>query len=280
MKDKILVFQSDFGLNEGTVSQMYGVASKVDPSLKMYDITHNIPQFDIWEASYSLYQTCHAWPKETVFVSVVDPGVGSSRKSVVAKTSAGHYIVTPNNKSLTHLHKYVGIVELREIDESVNRIKGSEKSHIFHGRDVYAYTGARLASGVIDFEGVGPLLSLEAIESYPLIEPRIIGSEITGALDIIDIHFGMLWSNIPIEYFEKLNIHFGDYINVTIYNKRKQMYKKRVLYGKSFASVKKGEDLLYNNEIGNLAIATNLENFAKKYNLSAGIGWTISLITI
>ena len=280
MKDKLLVFQSDFGLDEGTVSQMYGISAGVDPTLRMYDITHNIPQFNTWEASYSLYQTCHAWPSETVFVSVIDPGVGSNRKSVVAKTSAGHYIVTPNNGTLTHINKYVGIVELREIDESVNRLKGSEKSHIFHGRDVYAYTGARLASGVIDFEGVGPVLPIESVDSYPLKDPRIIGSEVTGTLDIVDVHFGMLWSNIPIEYFEKLNVQFGDYVNVIIYKDRKQMYKSRILYGKSFASVRKGEDLLYNNEIGNLAIATNLENFAKKYNLKAGIGWTISLITI
>lgn len=280
MKDKLLVFQSDFGLLEGTVSQMYGIAAQVDPMLKMYDLTHNIPQFDTWEASYSLYQTCHAWPKETVFVSVVDPGVGSNRKSVVALTKAGHYIVTPDNKSLTHINKYVGIVELREIDESVNRVKGSEKSHIFHGRDVYAYTGARLASGVIDFEGVGKKLDVSSINSYDLTDPIIENKKIIGSLDIVDIHFGMLWSNIPIEYFEKLKVKFNDYIDVVIYYKNNEMYKKRVLYGKSFASVEKGEDLIYNNEIGNLAIATNLENFAKKYNLNAGIDWTISLITI
>jgi len=280
MKDKLLVFQSDFGLFEGTVSQMYGIAAKVDPTLRMYDLTHSIPQFNIWEASYSLYQTCHAWPEQTVFVSVIDPGVGSNRRSVVAKTKTGQYIVTPDNGTLTHIHKHVGVVELREIDESVNRVKGSEKSHVFHGRDVYAYTGARLASGIIDFEGVGPLLDIETINTYPLKDARIIGSEVIGSLDIVDTHFGMLWSNIPIEYFEKLNIQFGDYVNVIIYFKRKQMYKKRVLYGKSFASVEKGEDLMYNNEIGNIAIATNLENFAKKYKLSAGIGWTISLITI
>lgn len=280
MKDKLLVFQSDFGLMEGTVAQMYGIAAKVDPSLRMYDLTHNIPQFNTWEASYSLYQTCHAWPKGTVFVSVVDPGVGSNRKGVVALTKQGHYIVTPDNGSLTHINKYVGIIELREIDESVNRVKGSEKSHIFHGRDVYAYTGARLASSVIDFEGVGPKLNINSVNTYELHDPKISGNKITGTLDIVDVHFGMLWSNIPINYFEDLKVKFDDYINVLIYYKGKQMYQKKILYGKSFASVLKGEDLIYNNEIGNLAIATNLENFAKKYNLSAGVNWTISLITI
>ncbi len=280
MKDKILVFQSDFGLLEGTVSQMYGVSMQVDPTLRIFDLTHNIPQFNIWEASYSLYQTCHAWPKETVFVSVVDPGVGSNRKSVVALTKQGHYIITPNNKSLTHLNEYVGIVALREIDETVNRIKGSEKSHVFHGRDVYAYTGARLASGVIDFKGVGPLLDLDEIDTYELTAPSLYNDYCTGTLEIVDIHFGMLWSNIPLVYLEKLNVKFDDYLDVKIFYKEKEVYHQKVLYGKSFASVKKGDHLIYNNEIGNLAIATNLGNFAKENNFSAGVDWTISLKTI
>ena len=174
MPNKILVFQSDFGLLEGTVSQMHGIAMKVDPTLRIFDLTHLISKFNTWEASYSLYQTCHAWPEETVFVSVIDPGVGSSRVSVVAKTSAGHYIVTPDNGTLTHLKKHVGIEAVREIDEAVNRVKGSEKSHVFHGRDVYAYTGARLASGVIDFEGVGPAFPVQDIVMHKIIDLSLI----------------------------------------------------------------------------------------------------------
>ncbi|MCK5762203.1 MAG: SAM-dependent chlorinase/fluorinase [Candidatus Izimaplasma sp.] len=280
MNNKFLVFQSDFGREGGSVSQMYGIALQVDPDIRIFDITHNIPQFNTWKGSYSLYQSCYAWAKGTVFVSVIDPGIGKNRRRVVALTKAGHYIVTPDNCSLSHINKYVGIVELREIDESVNRLTGSEESNIFLGRDVFAYTGARLASGEINFEEVGPKLDVKSVCSFELSNPRLIGSEAIGSIDIVDGHFGMLWSNIPIEYFEKLNVQFGDYVNVIIYKDRKQMYKSRILYGKSFASVRKGEDLLYNNEIGNLAIATNLENFAKKYNLKAGIGWTISLITI
>lgn len=277
MKDKLLVFQSDFGLLEGTVSQMYGISAKVDPTLRMYDITHNITKFDTWEASYSLYQTCHAWPEGTVFVSVVDPGVGSGRKSVVALTEAGQYIVTPDNGSLTHLNKHVGIKALREIDESVNRVKGSENVHIFHGRDVYAYTGARLAAGVIDFEGVGPELDVSSINSHPLTDPVITETSLEGTMEIVDAHFGMLWSNIPFEYLKEIDVAFDEYVEATIYFKGSEVYRKKVLYGKSFASVAKGEDLIYNNEIGNIAIATNLGNFAEKYNLKAGIDWTCSL---
>ena len=100
---KILVFQSDFGLSDGAVAAMYGVAHDVDMDLKLYDLTHDITPYNTWEASYRLFQAVEFWPKGTVFVSVVDPGVGTDRKSVVALTSKGHYIVTPDNGTLTHL---------------------------------------------------------------------------------------------------------------------------------------------------------------------------------
>ena len=82
MKDA-LVFQSDFGIVDGAVSAMYGVAYSVDKSLQLFDLTHEIPQYNIWEASYRLIQTTVYWPKDTVFVSVVDPGVGSNRKLLI-----------------------------------------------------------------------------------------------------------------------------------------------------------------------------------------------------
>ena len=278
MANNFLVFQSDFGILKGSVSQMYGISFQVDQDLRLYDITHNIIQFDTWQASYSLYQSCYAWPKGTVFVSVVDPGFGKHKKRVVALTKAGHYIVTPDNGTLTHLNRHIGIVEVREIDESINRIKGSESSDLFLGRDVYAYTGARLASGKIDFEGVGPVLEMGKIDFFRLSEPKIIGNEIIGALDMIDIHFGNLWSNIPSEYLGKIGVEHNTFLDIIIYHHRKQMYKKTILFGKSFTSVKKGEDLIYTNAIKNLAIGTSLGNFAENYQLQAGNGWSISII--
>ena len=88
---KIIVFQTDFGVKDGAVSAMKGVAMGVAADLKIFDLTHEIPAYNIWEASYRLQQTAQYWPTGTVFVSVVDPGVGSERKSVVLKTKSGHY---------------------------------------------------------------------------------------------------------------------------------------------------------------------------------------------
>ena len=275
MSNQILVFQSDFGLLEGTVSQMHGIAMNVDPTLRIFDLTHLIPKFNTWAASYSLYQTCQAWPEGTVFVSVIDPGVGSSRKSVVARTQAGHYIVTPDNGTLTHLNKHIGIEALREIDESVNRVKGSEDSHVFHGRDVYAYTGARLAAGVIDFPGVGPEVPVTEIVSHQIIDPVIEGDRVIGVLDIVDPHFGMVWSNIPIEFFAKVGIHFGDQVRTTIEYEGVVRYREVLPYCRTFSDVREGEELVYNNEIGNIAIATNLGSFVEKFGIETGPDWKV-----
>ena len=155
-QNNVLVFQSDFGQKDGAVSAMKGVAVGVSTDLKIFDLTHEIPTFNIWEAAYRLSQTAQYYPTGTVFVSVCDPGVGTSRHSVVLLTKSGHYFVTPDNGTLTLIAEQLGIQEIREIDEVKNRRQNSEESYTFHGRDVYAYTGARLASKSITFEEVGP----------------------------------------------------------------------------------------------------------------------------
>lgn len=273
---KFLVFQSDFGLVDGAVSAMKGVAYQVDPELRISDVTHDITPYHIFEASYRLFQTVDYWPEDTVFVSVVDPGVGSSRKSIVAKTAAGQYIVTPNNGTLTHLNTFGGIVEIREIEERANRLKNSELSYTFHGRDVYAYTGARLAAGVIRFEEVGPQLPLSDLVLLDLYGVRETADSVTGQIDILDVRFGSLWSSIPFESFKQLGIQFGDYVDVNIYNEKLLIYANRVVYGRSFADVLPGMPILYMNSVNHMALAINQGSFAKAYNIGVGAPWTIT----
>ena len=114
---KPLILQTDFGLVDGAVSAMYGVAFSVDENLKIFDLTHDIQPYNVWEASYRLIQTVNYWKEGSVFVSVVDPGVGSSRRSIAVKTKGGQYVITPDNGTLTHIKKIIGIEEAREIDE-------------------------------------------------------------------------------------------------------------------------------------------------------------------
>ena len=110
MKDlKLMVFQTDFGYKDSTVAAMYGVVKRVNRSLEIIDSTHELPQFDVWSASYRLWQAMRFWPAGTVFVSVVDPGVGTDRRACVALTEDGYYVVTPDNGTLTHVstrHEY------------------------------------------------------------------------------------------------------------------------------------------------------------------------------
>ncbi|SIS58010.1 SAM hydrolase/SAM-dependent halogenase family protein [Salimicrobium flavidum] len=271
-----LVFQSDFGISDGAVSAMHGVAHSVDDRLQQFTLTHEIPAFHIWEASYRLWQTAGYWKEGTVFVSVVDPGVGSKRKSVVAKTAKGHYIVTPDNGTLTHIHEAENIVELREIDEEVNRLPNSGESYTFHGRDIYAYTGARLASGIIGYEEVGPSLSVDSFVSLPLQYPEVSGEEIEGTVDILDIQFGNLWTNVHRDSFHELGINYGDSIEVTIEHGRRHHFHQLMTFGHSFADTHKGEPLVYVNSLDHLAVAINQGSFSKAYNVGTGPDWHIT----
>ena len=275
--NKLLVFQTDFGLDDGAISAMEGVSFGVSRDLNIRHLTHNIPQYNIFDASYRLYQAINYWPEGTVFVSVVDPGVGSSRKSVVAKTVTGQYIVTPNNGTLTHINKFVGITELREISERTNRLENSELSYTFHGRDVYAYTGARLASNTIDMEGVGPKMDLDEVVQLELFGCQEIENGVRGQVDILDVRFGSLWTSIPYEEFKKCGFEFGDTVLVTIYNRDKIAYTGQIVYGRSFADVPVSSPIIYMNSAYHIAVAINQGSFAKAYGIGVGSDWKITM---
>lgn len=272
-----LILQSDFGYADGAVSAMYGVALGVSPTLRVFDLTHDIPQYDIWEASYRLIQTVSYWPRGSVFVSVVDPGVGSTRRSIAVRTAEGQYIITPDNGTLTHIKRMCGIEEARIIDESMNRLPNSSESYTFHGRDIYAYTGARLASGVISFAQVGPEVPVDSVIELPVVEPQREGDVITGTIDVLDVRFGSLWTNISRDLFAGLGVSHGGRVEVSIANNTRTLYKNIMVYAKSFADVNVGEPLLYINSLDCVAVAINQGSFSKAYNIGTGITWRIAL---
>ncbi|MFC7374158.1 S-adenosyl-l-methionine hydroxide adenosyltransferase family protein [Brachybacterium sp. GCM10030267] len=275
-----LVLQSDFGLDDGAVSAMYGVAVGVDPTLRIHDVTHNIPPYDIWEGSYRLAQVLTYWPAGTVFVSVVDPGVGSDRLSVVARTATGHYVVTPDNGTLTHLDQLFGITELREIDETRNRRPGSEESYTFHGRDIYAFTGARLASGTTTYEEVGPSLDLSTLVRLPVIEPELTEGAVVGTIDTLDVRYGSLWTSIPRPLFRELGVEPGDRVTVRVHHHDTVVHAAQVTYARSFAAVEVGESLLYVNSLDRMAIAINRGHYARAFALGTGASWRVTLVPV
>lgn len=272
-----LVLQTDFGTRDGAVSAMKGVAVGVDPDLKIYDLTHDIPVFNTWEAACRLQQAAPYWPAGTVFVSVVDPGVGTGRKSIVLRTKKGQYFVSPDNGSLTLIAEQEGIDAIREIDESINRRKGSETSYTFHGRDVYAYTGARLASGKMPFETIGKLFPADSLLQIAYLHPGTNKDTLYGMIPVLDIQFGNVWTNIPSSLLKKIGFETGDSLKIAIYNKETLISQGTYLFANTFGEVPKGQALLYLNSLLNLSIALNEGNFALKYGIQSGPAWRISI---
>ena len=269
-----LVLLSDFGTKDTAVAAMKGVAYGVSAELKTFDLTHEIPPFNVWEAAYRLKQAMPYWPAGTVFVCVVDPGVGTGRKSVVLKTKTGHYVVTPDNGMLTFVVEEQGVAELRQIDESVNRRPGSLNSYTFHGRDVYAYTGARLAAGAIAFEQVGKRLPPRAV-SIDYQRPAFVEGGLRGTIPVLDIRFGNVWTNIDSACFAKLGAKKGDLLRVIISDSGKTVFEGDLPYMNCFGDVPVGKPLAYLNGLLNLSFALNMKSFAQAHGIQAGPKWQV-----
>jgi S-adenosylmethionine hydrolase len=273
--DGIVVLQTDFGLKDQAVAAMRGVIRSVDQELTVDDLTHEIPTYNIWEAAYRLNAVIDYWPARTVFVSVVDPGVGTSRKSVVARLKSGQTIVTPDNGTLTLVAERVGVAAVREIDESKHRLPGSEGSYTFHGRDLYAYVGALLASGKLAFDAVGPLR--EGLVSIEYEKPRQDSDHIYGGIPVLDPQYGNVWTNIPASALEALKIRRGEAVTLTITEAGKPKVTLTAKYAHTFGDVAIGEPLLYANSVGMLAVAINQKDFADTYHIAAGPTWRIEI---
>lgn len=274
-----LVLLTDFGLKERFVASMKGVAFGVDKNIRLFDLTHQIEPFNILEASETLAGTIPYWPEGTVFVAVIDPGVGTERKSIVVKTQSGHYIVTPDNGTLTHTAEQLSISAIREIDETLNRLPHSENSYTFHGRDVYVYTGARLASGIISFEEAGPELQSKVVQiAYP--KPmKVNENTVSGMIAKIEYPYGNVVTNIPRSLLEQTGIKVENQSNlqVSIVHKGNVIYTQRLPYTYSFGYVKKGEAMVYPDSGQRIGLAVNGYSFAEKYRIDAGKQWKVML---
>jgi S-adenosylmethionine hydrolase len=277
MEKPMLVFQTDFTYKEGAVCSMYGVVKSVDRSLEIIDGTHEIPHYDTWSASYRLHQSMEFWPKGTIFISVVDPGVGTARKACVARTVDGYYIVTPDNGTLSHVKYNVGIEEVREIDESINRLPSTRGTSVFHGRDLFSYCAARLASGIITYEQVGPAYPIEEIKVHRILDGSVSDNKADGIIEIDDPNFGNLWTNIRSELLLENGFSYGGLVQVTILHQGEKVYQEVVPFAQSFGYVKHGEAVLYTNELMKASMALCKGDFKEKYHLGYGEDWVVTL---
>lgn len=271
-----LVFYTDFGTRDGAVAEMKGVAYGLAPDLVTADLSHENPS-DIFEGAYRLYQTAPFWPKGTVFVTVIDPGVGTARLSIVLKTKAGHYFVGPDNGLFTLIAEDEGVEGVRQIDEKTNRRPGSEKSYTFHGRDVFAYTGARLASGQITFAQVGPEVPAAKLVTVTYQKPAKKGDALTGMIPVLDVNYGNVWSNVPQEMFDQLKIKSGEKVRVKTFHNGQLVDDLTAPYVNTFGNVPVGAPLVYINSLMNVSWALNQGNYAAAHKIESGEGWSVEI---
>jgi hypothetical protein len=270
-----MVLLTDFGVQDGAVSELKGVAYGVAPDLLISDLSHENPS--IFDGAYRLYQTELFWPAGTVFVAVVDPGVGTERLSIVMKTRTGRFFVGPNNGLLSLVAERDGVEGLRQIDETLNRRPGSEESHTFHGRDVFGYTGAKLAAGIIAFEQVGPEIPLQRLITLQYRKPQRADQSVSGMIPVLDVQYGNVWSNIPKPLFDELHIALGTPLRVRIYHQDKLVDEAVAPYQRTFGEVPVGKPLVYVNSLLNIAVALNQRSYAAAHKIRSGPGWSIEI---
>jgi S-adenosylmethionine hydrolase len=271
-----LVLYTDFGLRDGAVSEMKGVAYGIAPDLLISDLSHE-NQSDIFEGAYRLYQTAPFWAKGTVFVTVIDPGVGTARLSIVLKTKAGHYFVGPDNGLFTLIAELEGIEGVRKIDERTNRRPGSEGSYTFHGRDVFGYTGARLASGQISFDQVGPEIPADKLVTVKYQKAERKGAVITGMIPVLDVQYGNVWTNVSQKMFDELKIKKGERVRVRTFHDGKQVDELIAPYTNTFGDVPVGQPMIYINSLMNVSWALNQGDYAAAKKISSGEGWSVEI---
>lgn len=255
-----IVFMTDFGVVDDSVAICRGVMYSVSPEVRIVDLTHQVTPFSILDGARFLYGATPYYPAGTVFVVVVDPGVGSARKAVVVKSKRGQYFVLPDNGLITLMAQRDGIEAAREITNRSWMI-GAALSSTFHGRDIFSPVGAHLARGD-DWTQVGPELKVGELVSLNVEALRVDADGLTGEVIATDGPYGNLVTNIDAEEFSKLGYARGQNVAVEIGSD-----KMSIPFVKTFSDVAEGKPLLYVDSRGRVGLAVNQRSFAQVYGV-------------
>jgi S-adenosylmethionine hydrolase len=253
-----VVFMTDFGVIDDSVALCKGVMYGIEPNLRIVDLTHQVTPFSILDGARFLYGSTPYFPAGTVFVVVIDPGVGSTRKAVVAKSKRGQYFVLPDNGLMTLVADRDGIEGVREITNRSWMI-GAALSSTFHGRDIFSPVGAHLAHGQ-NWTDVGP--ELKELVRLDIKLPKVDAQGLSGDVIAIDGPFGNLVTNINADDFSKLNYSRGDSVPVSLGSEH-----ITVPFVRTFSDVAVGKPLLYIDSRGHIALAVNQASFAATYHV-------------
>jgi len=251
-----IVFMTDFGIDNDAVPICKGVMWGIDPDVRIVDLTHAVTPYSILDGARFLYGATPYYPAGTVFVVVVDPTVGSSRKALAVKSKRGQYFVLPDNGLMTLVEDRDGIEGAREVTNPAWMV-GKAVSSTFHGRDIFSPVGAHLARGD-DWTQVGP--EVQKLVRLNIQAARLDEKGIAGDITALDTPFGNLISNIEADEFLKLGYARGDQVRVRLGD------REMVLpFVKTFSDVALGKPLLYVDSRGHLALAVNQGDFSRAY---------------
>jgi len=255
-----IVFMTDFGVVDDSVALCKGVMYSLAPDLRIVDLTHQVTPFSITDGARFLYGATPYFPAGTVFVVVIDPTVGSTRKAIVVKSKRGQYFVLPDNGLMTLVQDRDGLEAAREITNPAWMI-GAALSSTFHGRDIFSPAGAHLARGD-DWTQVGPELDVAALVRLNLEPAKADGHGLTGEVIATDGPFGNLVTNIQSDDFAKLGYQRGQTVSVTVGTMRFE-----VPFVRTFSDVPLKKPLLYIDSRGRIALALNQGSFAATYGV-------------
>jgi S-adenosylmethionine hydrolase len=253
-----VVFMTDFGVLDDSVALCKGVMYGIAPNLRIVDLTHQVTPFSIRYGAMYLFGASPYFPAGTVFVVVIDPGVGSARKAVAVKSKRGQFFVLPDNGLMTLVEDRDGIDSIREITNPEWMV-GARISSTFHGRDIFSPVGAHLARGD-DWTQVGPpVKTLVKLDLKPV---SLDAKGLTGEVIALDGPFGNLITNISDEDFVKLGYQLGDKLKVTIGGREIAMP-----FVKTFSDVPLKQPLLFIDSRGRASFAVNQSSFAAVYKV-------------
>jgi S-adenosylmethionine hydrolase len=258
---KTIGFMTDFDVRDDAVGICKAVMEGVAPGVKIIDITHQVTPFDIAEGARFLAGSAPYFAKDAIFVVVVDPTVGTSRKAMIAKSKAGQFFVLPDNGLLTLVQKRDGIESAREISNPDWMI-GSKLSSTFHGRDIFSPAAAHLARGD-DWTKAGPVLDVAKLVQLNLHAATVDGQGLHGNVIGTDGPYGNLVLNVQADEFSTLGYQIGDTVPVVLSGRP---YK--FPFVRTFGDVPVGKPLFYIDSRGRLSLGVNQRNFAEIYKIT------------
>ncbi len=255
-----LVFMTDFGVKDDSVAICKGVMYSIAPHLRIVDITHDVTPYSILDGARFLYGATPYYPPGTVFVAVIDPGVGSTRKAIVVRSKRGQYFVLPDNGLITLVADRDGIDTVRDITNRAWMV-GGRLSSTFHGRDIFSPVGAHLARGD-DWRQIGPELAVVDLVRLDWREAAIDEHGLNAEVIATDGPFGNLVTNASAEEFFRLGYRRGENVTLKLGDREVTMP-----FVRTFSDVPLDKPLLYIDSRGRVSLAINQGNFAAAYDM-------------